>query len=1159
MKINIPILMLLAGLALVSFTVQADDSIVDALNPTVIIEGPAAAQHIAFDAAGTRLTIDYTDGSAALYTLADGETVTSDAVTIGPSGAVASADQTEILLNGQAFSEAPAPVRHLLVNAQSSRVAAALEDGSVLVYETGTGTSLTTLEASGDVLLFNAASDVLAVNNPALNQVILWQQDLSPIVLPGKAPVRFSPNGDFIALVNDEKTLTLRRMEDVLAREEDLIWHSLNAHYAAISDIAFAPNSRIVASASQDGTISLWDVESSLQIAVLMGHMGAVNALEFSPDGTLLASGDQLGVLKIWDVATGEILRSMNMTGPLLDVAFSGEMIATADAEGHVLLWSAGESIDIAVSGEPIMLSPVPALETGLHGKARRALAAGANPLHPVGCLINKDDPVLALGRSREGSVLLYSPQCEGAVWTSVGSHNFNWKDPLAVQNLPLLEAGLSSPRLRLVDYEQVCSAVQNNHISNVVESTRTEHALYPPENLPAEVQASLTTPFTTVICHEYETKPVENCHYFGRSGYSNIFTRQTLYDTIRLVDVVSGDVIAQRRFEGGVPPLCPKSATRGEVNGAAPAPQIWVPWVLENTDHANLLPLRSSLKGPEPIPLFTTPSSESFGTVEPKTIVNVVAYSGEGWLLLLLPDLSTAWVQSENVTASALVMAKNLPESTLAAVPNGPVSREQQIANFATYRPLGRISFPADSLAQSPDGFYVAGVQQGAGGAMLSLWDIRGGQHVWQVSLPQRQWETIRFSPTGETLLVKTNAPYPAEEEIRFTFYDTLTGEVLSETGDIDIIDSPIIPGNMPQGLMAEPFYTKDGQNLVVSYLRRTEAPRCAVWSPYTGQLIWQIDRTCGSINSEGRYMISPHPYTELFSAYDQLVVYEVSTGAVLNVSQDEVIRFAWLTDEYVFIERPYGEAPVLWNILEDNTAVMEMPFQMGSFTPKVLHDVIFYASGSQTYVWDMATGELVAKTLLQGNLVKQGKGIILLQEYRAEDSEESTLRALNLDNEEIIWEVPWHHSDLSLRADGLYAFAYDRLTSSIDIFDLQTGIIAGHIKIPYFDFLLTDDWGWIMQWGGGQSMTVWGTAESVGLFSDPPQIHITADTPAYFESNTNFPYNELVIRANQYLWASGRTAAGDWVEVEDSRGHYWLPTANAEFLVDMDLIPIR
>ena len=60
----------------------------------------------------------------------------------------------------------------------------------------------------------------------------------------------------------------------------------------------------------------------------------------FSPDGRLLATASQDGTARLWDLATGDCLRTI--TGPILDVAFSpdGTLLATASLDNTARLWN---------------------------------------------------------------------------------------------------------------------------------------------------------------------------------------------------------------------------------------------------------------------------------------------------------------------------------------------------------------------------------------------------------------------------------------------------------------------------------------------------------------------------------------------------------------------------------------------------------------------------------------------------------------------------------------------------------------------------------------------------------------------------------------------------------------------------------------------------
>lgn len=109
-----------------------------------------------------------------------------------------------------------------------------------------------------------------------------------------------------------------------------------------VTALRFAPGDRILVSASEDGSVSLWDLQTGALSSQHKKHSDAVNAIAFSSDGNFMATGGDDRTVIIWEAATGKARRTLKGHDlAVTSLAFSPDarMLASGAGNASVVLW----------------------------------------------------------------------------------------------------------------------------------------------------------------------------------------------------------------------------------------------------------------------------------------------------------------------------------------------------------------------------------------------------------------------------------------------------------------------------------------------------------------------------------------------------------------------------------------------------------------------------------------------------------------------------------------------------------------------------------------------------------------------------------------------------------------------------------------------------
>lgn len=219
------------------------------------------------------------------------------------------------------------------------------QDRTIKVWQGDTGILCRTLEGHGhwvntlalstDYVLRTAAFD------PANAAIVPIKSTGSDEELSLKAKCRYEAikanNPERLVSGSDDFTMFLWHPESdkkPIAR--------LNGHQQPINEVLFSPDTRLIASASFDKSVKVWNGINGNYICSLRGHVQRVYQIAWSADSRLLCSGSADSTLKVWNVKDQKILHDLPGHADevyTVDWSPDGQKVASGGKDKLMKIW----------------------------------------------------------------------------------------------------------------------------------------------------------------------------------------------------------------------------------------------------------------------------------------------------------------------------------------------------------------------------------------------------------------------------------------------------------------------------------------------------------------------------------------------------------------------------------------------------------------------------------------------------------------------------------------------------------------------------------------------------------------------------------------------------------------------------------------------------
>lgn len=147
-------------------------------------------------------------------------------------------------------------------------------------------------------------------------------------------------------------TTWLRPLTASLPTPKGKLIRVLYGHTDEVTDVTLMPDERHALSASEDGTIKMWDLENGFELTTIKDHAGPIWAIAVTPDGRRVISASDDGTVKIWDLSEKtQLITLRGHQSQVWDVVVTsdGRRALSASEDGTIKVWDLENGNELAI------------------------------------------------------------------------------------------------------------------------------------------------------------------------------------------------------------------------------------------------------------------------------------------------------------------------------------------------------------------------------------------------------------------------------------------------------------------------------------------------------------------------------------------------------------------------------------------------------------------------------------------------------------------------------------------------------------------------------------------------------------------------------------------------------------------------------------------